>query len=78
MAKTKIGIVVSDKMDKTRVVEVERLMRHPLYQKVLKRQKRFYAHDESGSSKSGDRVVIAETRPMSKTKRWKVVKVFNR
>lgn len=69
------GTVVSEKMKKTRVVEVERLVRHPKYQKVLKKRNKFYAHDEKEISKLGDFVVIEETRPMSKLKRWRVVEV---
>ena len=69
------GIVVSDKMEKTVVVEIETKKRHPIYHKVVKRRRRFKAHDEKGA-KVGDAVVIEETRPLSKTKRWKVVEVL--
>lgn len=71
--KTKTGVVVSDKMDKTVVVEVESTMRHPVYQKVVQRKKKFYAHDKDNQAKVGDKVTITETRPLSKTKRWRVV-----
>ena len=67
------GTVVSDKTDKTVVVEVERRYTHPLYHKVVRRSKKYHAHDESNSAKVGDRVRIQESRPISKTKRWVVV-----
>lgn len=70
----KIGTVLSDKMNKTVIVNVERTYRHPRYQKVITRGKKYYAHDESNTIKSGDRVLIKECRPLSKTKRWLVVK----
>ncbi|MDA3792868.1 MAG: 30S ribosomal protein S17 [Elusimicrobia bacterium] len=72
------GVVISDKMDKTRVVESEKRFRDPLYKKVIKKHKKFYAHDEKDISKTGDLVVIEETRPMSKLKRWRVVEVRNK
>ena len=72
------GLVVSDIMDKTVVVEVTRLVRHPLYGKVLRRTKRFKAHDETDDCHVGDRVLIRESRPLSKTKRWRVVRVLER
>ncbi len=68
-----IGRVVSDKMDKTVVVLVERQFRHPLYEKRIKKSRKFYAHDEKNQYKVGDIVRIVETRPISKTKRWVVV-----
>jgi len=67
------GIVVSDKMQKTRVVEVERFIKHPKYQKYFKSSNRFKAHDENNEYKTGDRVVIEETRPLSKDKRWRII-----
>jgi len=67
------GIVVSDKMDKTVTVQVERRFTHPLYKKVIRRSKKYAAHDESNSAKTGDRVSIRECRPISKRKRWEVV-----
>ncbi len=76
MTKEKIGTVLSDKMSKTRVVRVERLVRHGLYQKVLNVRKKFYVHDEKNESKVGDRVRIRETRPLSKLKRWELVEII--
>ena len=67
------GVVVSDKMDKTVVVNVERKFPHPLYKKYIKRSKRYHAHDEDNTHKVGDTVSIRECRPLSKTKRWEVV-----
>lgn len=75
MRKTFIGQVVSDKMTKTVVVLVRRKKRHPLYQKVISRAKRFYANNDKGA-KLGDRVKIEETRPMSKLKRFKVIEII--
>jgi len=66
----KIGVVVSDKMDKGVIVAVERKVRNSVYGKIQRRTSRFMAHDESNSAKTGDRVLIQETRPMSKRKRW--------
>ena len=71
------GTVVSDKMEKTVVVAVERLVRHDLYRKTLRRTSRFMAHDEVGA-KRGDRVRIVETRPLSKQKRWRLAEVVSR
>lgn len=70
------GIVVSDKNKKTRVVEVTRTIRHPLYSKVMKKKKKFYAHDEKEISQLGNSVIIEEMRPMSALKRWRIVKVL--
>jgi len=70
------GQVVSNKMDKTVVVEVKHTMRHPLYQKVLRESKRYMAHDETNELEIGDVVVIVESRPISKTKRWAVQEVL--
>jgi small subunit ribosomal protein S17 len=72
--KIRSGVVVSDKMQKTVVVKVERVYRHPLYQKVVKVAKKFKAHDELGECKVGDHVEIMETRPMSRDKRWRVIR----
>jgi len=72
------GVVLSDKMDKTRVVSVERRLRHGSYGKVLTRSTKVYAHDEKNESKAGDRVQVMETRPLSKTKRWRLVSVVAR
>jgi small subunit ribosomal protein S17 len=76
--KTRIGTVVSDKMDKTVVVVVETRVRHPLYGRTVTRSKRFKAHDETNTCKIGDRVRIMETRPLSKEKRWRVAEVLAR
>ncbi|MCS6816101.1 MAG: 30S ribosomal protein S17 [Blastocatellia bacterium] len=72
-----VGIVTSDKMQKTVVVTVERLMRHPKYERVVKRRSRFMAHDELGA-RVGDKVRIMETRPLSRHKRWRVVEIIQR
>ncbi|MBI4134962.1 MAG: 30S ribosomal protein S17 [Candidatus Sungbacteria bacterium] len=72
------GIVVSDKMQKTVVVRVDRLMRHPKYLKYMKKSTKLKAHDEKNETKSGDHVLIRETRPMSKDKRWIVETVLKR
>ena len=76
--KERIGEVVSDKMNKTIVVRVERRFRHPQFKKVLTRYRKFYAHDEKGEAKQGDRVRIQETRPLSKTKCWRLVEIVER
>ncbi len=72
---TKIGVVVGKKMKKTVTVRVERQLRHPLYKKIIKRQKKFLAHDEYEKCKLGDVVRIIETRPISKRKRWRVTEI---
>ena len=71
----KVGPVVSTKMQKTIVVQVSRRVPHPLYKRIVTKHKKFYAHDEKGEAKVGDRVRIEETRPLSKTKRWRLVEV---
>jgi small subunit ribosomal protein S17 len=76
--KVRVGVVVSDAMDKTVTVNVERQFRHPLYGKGVKRTKRYHAHDEKNEYQVGDVVRIAETRPLSKTKRWRVVELMER
>jgi small subunit ribosomal protein S17 len=76
--KVREGLVVSDKMDKTVVVVVEDRVKHPLYGKVLRRTSRLKAHDETNSCGVGDRVSIMETRPLSATKRWRVVEILDR
>jgi len=76
--KEREGVVVSDAMEKTIVVLIERRMRHPQYGKEIRRFKKFYAHDEKNEAKKGDRVLIAETRPLSKLKRWRLVQVIAR
>ena len=76
--KTRIGHVVSDKMEKTVVVSIERRVQHPVYGKMVRRTKRLKAHDENNDAKTGDTVRIMETRPMSKDKRWRVVEIVER
>ena len=76
--KIRQGVVVSDKMDKTVVVLVERRTTHPLYRKTVTRSEKYHAHDETNDVNVGDTVRIAETRPLSKTKRWRVVDVIER
>jgi len=78
MRKTMVGTVVSDRMDKTIVVLVQRLVKHPLYQKYIRRRKRFKVHDERNDCHLGDRVLIMETRPLSREKRWRVKEVLER
>ncbi|MDT3699503.1 MAG: 30S ribosomal protein S17 [Thermincola sp.] len=78
MRKLEIGKVVSDKMDKTVVVAIERLVRHPLYGKIIKKTKQFKAHDEQNQCRVGDKVRVMETRPLSKDKRWRVVEILER
>ena len=76
--KTRIGKVVSDKMDKTVVVSIERRVQHPVYGKMVRRTKRLKAHDERNDAKTGDTVRIMETRPLSKDKRWRLVEIVER
>ena len=76
--KTRIGYVVSDKMQKTIVVEVEDRVKHPLYGKVLRRTSKVKAHDEAGAAGIGDLVLISETRPVSATKRWRLVEILEK
>lgn len=76
--KTEVGKVVSDKMDKTIVVAVEDSVKHPLYKKVVKRTVRLKAHDENNECTIGDRVRVMETRPLSKEKRWRLVKILEK
>ncbi|MDW8051358.1 MAG: 30S ribosomal protein S17 [Armatimonadota bacterium] len=76
--KVRVGIVVSDKMDKTVVVAVTRSFRHPLYKKTIRRTKKYMAHDEHNQCRVGDRVEIVETRPLSRHKRWRVRRILER
>lgn len=76
--KTREGLVVSDKMDKTVVVAVEDRVKHPLYGKVIRRTKKYKAHDEQNACGVGDRVLLMETRPLSATKRWRVVNILEK
>lgn len=78
LRKTKTGIVSSDKMNKTITVVVERQIKHPIYGKFIKRSKKFTAHDEDNQCGIGDRVIIMETRPLSKKKRWRLVEVLEK
>jgi small subunit ribosomal protein S17 len=73
-----VGTVVSDKMDKTVVVLVERLVQHKLYKKYIKRRSKFAAHDENNASHIGDKVLITQSRPLSKTKRWRVSQIIEK
>jgi small subunit ribosomal protein S17 len=72
------GKVVSNKMDKTVVVAVETLVRHPLYQRIIRQTKKFKAHDEKNACRNGDKVRLMETRPLSKEKRWRVIEILER
>lgn len=76
--KTLMGMVVSDKMDKTAVIAVEDYKKHPVYNKIMKRTKKYKAHDEENSCKVGDKVKIMETRPLSKDKNWRVVEIVDK
>ncbi|MBP6432349.1 MAG: 30S ribosomal protein S17 [Ferruginibacter sp.] len=78
LRKTKLGIVSSNKMDKTITVNVERKVKHPLYGKFVKKTTKFHAHDEKNECSIGDTVKIMETRPLSKTKRWRLVEVVEK
>ena len=75
MKKNLTGIVISDKMNKTRVVKVVRTVRHPKYEKVIHKAKKYYVHDEKNESKVADKVEIIQTRPLSKLKRWRIIKI---
>jgi small subunit ribosomal protein S17 len=76
--KVRTGVVVSDAMDKTVVVRIDRAFRHPLYGKTVRRSKKLAAHDESNEAHVGDRVRVIETRPLSKSKRWRLVEIVER
>ncbi len=78
LRKSRVGVVVSNAMDKTISVSVERRLRHPIYGKSVKKNKKFMAHDEKGEAKVGDTVRIMETRPLSKKKRWRLVEIIER
>jgi small subunit ribosomal protein S17 len=78
LRKERVGLVVSDKMDKTVTVAIERRVKHPIYGKFVKTTKKFKVHDEKNESKAGDTVKIMETRPLSKTKRWRLVEIVER
>lgn len=78
LRKTRVGIVTSDKMDKTVVVFIKDRVRHPLYKKIVNRTIKLKAHDENNTCGIGDRVLVMETRPMSKDKRWRVVEIIEK
>ena len=78
LRKERIGLVVSNKMEKTIVVAVERKVKHPIYGKIVKRTLKVHAHDENNECGIGDKVSIMETRPLSKTKRWRVVEIIEK
>jgi small subunit ribosomal protein S17 len=78
LRKTRVGKVVSDKMDKTIVVAIEDNVAHPLYKKIIKKTIRLKAHDENNECRTGDRVMIMETRPLSKDKRWRLVEIIEK
>lgn len=78
LRKERTGVVTSDKMEKTITVSIERRVKHPIYGKFVKQTKKFKAHDEKNDAKVGDTVKIMETRPLSKTKRWRLVEVIER
>ena len=78
LRKTRVGVVVSDKMDKTVVVAIKDNVRHPLYKKIIKRTVKFKAHDEQNACGIGDKVMIMETRPLSRDKRWRVAQIIEK
>lgn len=78
LGRTVVGKVISDKMNKTIIVQVERKVKHPLYGKYMRRFSKMYAHDEENSCRTGDVVMIQQSRPLSKTKRWKVLEILRR
>ena len=78
LRKTRVGLVVSDKMDKTVVVAIIDNVKHPLYKKIVKRTVRLKAHDEKNECRVGDRVEVMETRPLSKDKRWRVIEIIEK
>ena len=78
LRKTRVGMVISDKMDKTIVVAIKDNVRHPLYKKIIKRTIKLKAHDENNSCGIGDKVEIMETRPLSKDKRWRLVNIIEK
>jgi small subunit ribosomal protein S17 len=78
LRKERVGVVTSDKMDKTITVAIEKRVKHPIYGKFVKQTKKFKAHDEKNDAKMGDTVKIMETRPLSKTKRWRLVEIVAR
>jgi small subunit ribosomal protein S17 len=75
---SKVGVVVSDRMHKTAIVAVERMVKHPAYKRIVRRTSRFFAHDETNQAHVGDQVEIVETRPLSKNKRWRIARIIAR
>ena len=78
LRKTRVGVVVSDKMDKTIVVAIQDNVKHPIYGKIIKRTLKVHAHDENNECSVGDKVEVMETRPLSKTKRWRLVEIIEK
>ena len=78
LRKTRVGLVVSNKMDKTIVVAIQDNVKHPIYGKIIKRTLKLHAHDEENTCNIGDKVEVMETRPLSKTKRWRLVEIIER
>lgn len=78
LRKTRVGTVVSDKMDKTVVVAIRDNVKHPLYKKIIKRTVRFKVHDENNECRVGDKVLVMETRPLSRDKRWRIVEIVEK
>ena len=78
LRKTRVGIVVSNKMDKTMVVAIKDNVKHPVYSKIIKRTVKIHAHDENNECSIGDKVEVMETRPLSKTKRWRLVQIIEK
>ena len=78
LRKTRQGIVISNRMDKTITVQIDRTMQHPLYSKIVHKRAKLYAHDENNEAGIGDKVMVMETRPLSKMKRWRLVKVLEK
>lgn len=76
--KVRIGTVVSNKMDKTIVVELQRTMKHPLYERIIRTKSKIYAHDDAGEASQGDKVRVMECRPLSKMKRWRLVEILEK
>lgn len=77
-AKTRTGMVISNKMDKTSIVMIERIVEHPMYKKRIKKRKKIYVHDQDNTLSTGDKVKVIETRPYSKLKRWRVLEIIEK
>jgi len=78
MRKSRMGTVISNKMDKTIIIRIDRTMRHPLYERIIRTHSKLYAHDENNDARIGDRVKVMETRPLSKLKRWRLTEIVER